>query len=69
MQEYLHFFLLFSLLYGVREDGRLVYNSYDPNYSAIYVLFAFLMAQKMGEKTFSILFLILGILTFSRNFI
>lgn len=63
------FFLLFSLLYGAREDGRLVYNFYDPNYSAIYVLFAFLMAQKMGEKTFSILFLILGILTFSRNFI
>jgi hypothetical protein len=55
---------------GTKESGvRFIFNSNDPNFSAIYFLFGFMICSKLKYKWFKYLFILLGLSTGSRNFI
>lgn len=66
-------FLVFTFIYsemqGFFHGNRLSSSSIDPNISGLYILFAFYLARKINSKILMFIFLILGILTLSRNFI
>ena len=71
----LYVFLFFALLYAndrAAFEGymfRLIYNSFDPNISSMYLLLGFFLARKINAKVLMIVFLIMGVATLSRNFL
>ncbi|WP_170000230.1 hypothetical protein [Campylobacter sp. RM9328] len=71
-------FLVFTFIYfeiqyinkmGFCFTNRFSSNSIDPNITGLYILFAFYLSRKINSKILMSIFLILGILTLSRNFI
>lgn len=67
-------FLFFTIYYSYAQgfqmgySSRAIYSSYDPNISGMYLLLGFFLARKIDSRLFSIVFILLGFLTFSRNF-
>jgi hypothetical protein len=60
---------VYSFLGGLKfQSSRFIFNSSDPNFSAIYLLLGFMICNKLGYKI-KYVFLLMGILTFSRNFL
>ena len=51
------------------EAHRFIFNSNDPNFSAIYLLLGFMVCYKLGYKFPKYIFFLMGALTQSRNFI
>ena len=66
---FLVFTFIYSQMQGFFRGNRLSSSSIDPNTSGLYILFAFYLARKINSKILMFIFLILGILTLSRNFI
>jgi hypothetical protein len=71
-----HFYLIifFSIFYSVLGGStfsggrRFIFNSNDPNFSSVYFLLGFMICNKLNYKV-KYVFILLGILTFSRNFL
>lgn len=54
---------------GLIHKGRLLTNSNDPNFSAIYAMLGGMMSDKLNNKTTKFCYWLIGLLTQSRNFL
>ena len=61
-------FLSFTQGFFFFDTSRFIFNSNDPNFSAVYSLLGFMICYKLNYKTQKNIFLLMGILTQSRNF-
>jgi hypothetical protein len=65
-------FLQGTFFYDIHKSRlttRMIFNSNDPNYSALYFFLCFLLSYKLRYSGLKYIFLFLGLLTQSRNFI
>jgi hypothetical protein len=68
-------FILITLYYSYIQNWfmggsfRMVFSSTDANVSSMYILFAFFIAQKLKLPKLSLLLIVMGSLTLSRNFL
>jgi hypothetical protein len=63
--------IFLSLVGGIfdGDSDRFIFNSNDPNFSAIYLLFEFMICDKLKYNWLKYLFILFGLSTGSRNFI
>ena len=54
---------------GEVHKGRLLTNSNDPNFSAVYAMLGFMASDKINNRKTKFCYLLIGIFTQSRNFI
>jgi hypothetical protein len=52
-----------------RPTTRIIFNSNDPNFSAVYFFLCFLLTYKLEYNGLKYIFILLGLLTQSRNFV
>ncbi len=61
--------MCYSVYFGVFHQGRYIFSSNDPNFSAVYIMMGFMMADKLALRPLQVIFVVMGLMTGSRNFI
>lgn len=61
--------IILSIYNGITNEGRFVFNSNDPNFSAFYAMLGFMASDKVKNSKTKFLYVIIGLATQSRNFI
>jgi hypothetical protein len=76
LNKFVFVFLIFNSIFlsfigGITDIDsiRFIFNSNDPNFSAIYLLFGFMICDKLKYNWLKCSYMVLGLTTGSRNFI